>query len=326
MWWLRLAIFLLTVAISSTALATERIGLINPTPPFREALAATLSAWDVQLVDVTADLPAVTMPRAATDARALAGKENVVAIVWIADADGKSLWLYDTRTEQIASRSVLGSLDDEADLAALALTVKTLLRSTTLAPVSEQLGATSPPPPPVVLPAEFRLELDGGIRVNAPNASRIGPRVGLGFAWWPRALKQRLGLALRVEEGLGFSVAQSEFHGRLGDHAASAAVRSALPLFGRFALEPAFGATAHLTTLDGAPIDERTASDVSRVDPSLDLSLALKAMLGRDFDVGLRATGSLWTRWQRYGLDEGKSFEMPPLQATIALFVGAGLR
>jgi hypothetical protein len=64
---------------------------------------------------------------------------------------------------------------------------------------------------------------------------------------------------------------------------------------------------------------------VSRVDPSIDATLALSTSLGHHLDVGARVTGSLWTRWQRYQLDLGRSFEVSPFQMSVGLFVGAVL-
>lgn len=326
--WPTTAIGLFALLAASPARADEeRLGLVDAGPTLREAITTVLEPWNIHVVDVATPAPSATMPEAAREAHALSVGRGINAIAWVSESPGgRSLWLYDARNDQLVSRQLTGDPKDEASAAAVALTLKTLLRSSTIAPPNERLGSTATPAsPPPSAPRRFRLEVDGGVRLLATSTNALSPRTGVAAAWWPSFLARRVSFGVRFEEGLGAPIHTREFRGRLGDHDASLFARGSIPLGARYFFEPGLGGTVHWTTLDGAPIDGHEPTNVSRVDPSLDAAMALSASLGHHLDVGARVTGSLWTRWQRYQLDQGRSFEVSPVQVTMGLFVGAVL-
>jgi hypothetical protein len=302
-------------------IASRSVGLTTTT--HREAITTALEPWSIHVVEITAPALPGQMPDAARDARAIATERGVDAIAWVSESpSGRSLWLYDLRNDQLVLRQIGGDPEEESSAAAVALTLKTLLRASTIAPPQERLGGEVSPGSP--RPRRLRIEVAGGARLFATNTSAVSPRLGVAVAWWPQLFAQRISLGLRLEEGLGTSIHTEEFRGRLGDHAAGLFARGSFPIGGRFFFEPGIGATAHLMTLDGAPIDSQP-SDVTRLNPSVDGSLGFFAAFGQRVDVGARLSGSVWTRWQSYQLDRGRAFEVSPVQMQAEIFVGAVL-
>ena len=307
-----------------TPAPAEKLGLISLPPTLRAAIALALEPWRIHVIELDDVAPPSSVPEAAAAARVIAVARSVDAVTWVTrTTESRTLWLYDLRDEQLVLRPIHGDPEDEAAAAALALTLKTLLRSSTIAPPEEQRGSRTPSPesPP---PRRFWFEAEGGVRLATIGNRAIAPRIGLSFAYWPAAAAGHAGAVLRVEDGLGFSVRTSEFQGRLADHDLGIGLRGNVPLGDGVRLEPGLGGTLHLTTLDGAPIDGR-ATSLTRVDPSIDLGMALAVPLGKGFEAGVRLNAAFWTRWQRYELGGGTYFDVSPIQLTASLFLGAGL-
>jgi hypothetical protein len=210
-WPTTLVVLSALLAASPARADEERLGLVDAGPTLREAITTALEPWNIHVIEVATPAPSATMPEAARDARSLSVGRAVNAITWISESPGgRSLWLYDARNDQLVSRQLSGDPNDEASAAAVALTLKTLLRSSTIAPPHERLGST---PAPISAPRSpvrrVRLEVDGGVRLFATSTSRVSPRTGIAAAWWPSLLARRVSFGVRFEEGLGSPIRTS---------------------------------------------------------------------------------------------------------------------
>lgn len=159
--------FLLAIAsfyaIRTSSAAEDRVAVVGASPNVTKAISLALSPWSVRVVHVNASISTQDVAAANEAARALAREQNAGAVVWLAEGNDAhaSLWMYDAETETVAVRPVAqaGPMDDAA-AAAIALTVKTLLRSTAMAPPRER---TAPTP--------------AGSASAAPSASASAPSV-----------------------------------------------------------------------------------------------------------------------------------------------------
>src|SRR5262249_54574763 len=156
-----------------------------------------------------------------------------------------------------------------------ALSVKTVLRGTLVAPEPERLvppaAATAP-----AIESAWRLEAAGGARYW-PSVD-WEPRLGAAVYWrW---------LSLGASAGRGARGAPGVFPGGLRDVQVGAAAHFD---FGgdRLRGELALGPSLHVLTLDGIVRTFVLSRTVDRVDPSIDVTAALDARLGRHAALGL---------------------------------------
>ncbi len=323
---LGLLLALLTFVSSARGEAEHRrLAFLGVDAVLDRSAAIALTPWDVEVVPLDVAPPPREIGEASRGARAIASSAGVDAVVWLVDGTGtRTLILYDARADQIVSHEVAAGPIDDAVAAAITLSLKTLLRASTVAPQVERLGAPEQMAPPGI--GLLRLEGDLSLRVRTTGAVRADPRVGLALAWWPRAWHRWLGIALRIEEGTGIGVQNDEFTGRLTDHAASLSLRSHIALSSRFAFEPSLGAGLHLTLLDGATVDGQPSADLTRVDPTLETSVLFSATLGHGVELGLRAGASFWGRSQEYDVDNTEPvLTLPAVQGNLGLMLGAAL-
>lgn len=291
-----------------------RVVLVGPEPALSRALGTALAPWDIELAD---------RPRGggdpATEARAIAAGSARVAVVWVAVAgEGQALFVYDGSNGQLVTRPLgaAGPLDEPL-AAAAALSVKTMLRFTSVAPAPERLGGDVA----AAAPPRLRGEAFGGGRVaGALPGGRVEPAFGFGISYWPRAAQGRLGLALEARLGTGLAVDAAGFAGRLSDVAASGAARFRLRS-GRWSLLPAVGATLHVVSLQGSTSLEGPVGR-SRVNPSLDAGVRLERALGRALEIGVAAGGAYVLRQQRYLLAGEPLWQTAAYLLQADLFVG----
>jgi hypothetical protein len=193
------AIAILCASIAIDAGADEhRLLLLSDDATFVHAVQSSLKPWGVTIATSSESLgPA--MPRVAVVAHDLARDAHADAVAWISIApDGAALWLYDAQTDQTSSRA-LGSPPpyEESRAASVALSLKTLLRATQVAPDAERVVeiVVKPPPPapienppPISKPATVATRssawfVDAGLgaRIAATDAAPVEPRLSLGF-------------------------------------------------------------------------------------------------------------------------------------------------
>jgi hypothetical protein len=314
--------------------AHRKVALVNANDALERQARIALSPWDLDVERLEWTALSAGMPSAAREARRVAEAHKVDAVVWISDApraadspaSEHALWIYDVAEDQIVSRPLAqGVPQDAASAASVALTVKTLMRSSTVAPEGERVGAAADRAiGPLGL---LRAEAEGGARALAikQGAANLELRFGVDLVWFPRFLDQYAALGIGVNAGPGAAVTSPAMSGRLIDIAFAPFLRFRFPLASRVALEPSVGGSAHLTTLDGAIHEPTTPVRQLRWDPSLDASLLLTVSLGRGVDVGLRAAGSYLVRYQRYTINQVPVLELSQVQIAGTLVLAARL-
>ncbi len=173
-----------TRANAETAPPAHAVLVIGGGAQFRDAMKIALSPWQLRVVPVDSAPPRPVMPRAADEARALAQQYGATGLVWVAmEQSEPSLWVYDAATDQVVTRKTSTAPPfDAPTAAAAALTVKTLLRASTVAPVEERLGAPAGPPgppgPPGAPSAESGWPLPNDVQSARTSQSQREGQVG----------------------------------------------------------------------------------------------------------------------------------------------------
>jgi hypothetical protein len=336
--------------------AETRVAFVDPTANVLDAVTVALSPWGLRVVSVSAPTPPTELGPATTMAREVARDHDASAVVWVAPArggGGASLWLFDSQTAQTMIRPLSQSPPfDDASAAALALTVKTLLRSTTVAPVQERVpeasgtssasapstapsassgsvapatsGSSGPPPlapsaailrpetGPQAAPHAWRAEALVMVRVPTGAEDTLAPRAALAISWWPPAWREHLGFGLEGRAGTSLDVTSPRFAGSFSDTGVGLTVRGAVAVAPLW-LEVDADPSLQVTSLTGAEIATGLASSIMRADPSFDLALVPQLALGARLRLGLFVGLEALLRTQRYVLDGDVVLRVPPL-------------
>ena len=314
----------------------------------------------MQIAVVAGDPPGATAPRNSAAARELALQHGAAAVVWVSEHElGHAIWVYEAATDQLLARPLEGALPfDSPTAAAVALSIKTLLRHSATAPATERFGATQPPaaesrsaqPAPAApqarppggsadtaevdsaadaAPASSRLDFEAlaGLRFGLTQPSETEARLGASALVFPGG--GALGVGLRAAFGPGLHAAAAGFDGQLFDVAPGVLGRARLPLSRAVTLAAGAGATAHVTVLDGtlagAAGDAVAIDGVLRLVPALDLELLGEVRLGSFLRLGARAGVSFWLRPQRYQVAERTALELSRTAFEAGLLAIAGL-
>jgi hypothetical protein len=313
--------------------AETRIAVLDPPPRLLDAISVALSPWGLRVLPVTGTLSPGELPSAATTSRAIASAQGAGAVAWVTLSPARQalLWLYDAQTEQMTVRSLSVSPPfDDASAAAVALTLKTLLRSTAIAPEAERPGpelrtapatptasataaptATSTPGSPSS-PRAHSLRLDAFATGHFPTGTdpSVAPRAGLGFAWWPVRWRERFGFGIDLRAGASGSFSPRSFVGTFSDTAAGASARARLggePL----SVEVLIGPSLHLTSLSGTATATGRSATIQRLDPAFDIVVIPQVSLGARARVGLFLGSTVLLRTQRYSLDTDEILRVP---------------
>lgn len=296
-----------TRRITRLASLLVSIGLLAPLAPARAqdvrvvlatedrellvALESALAPWGVLVRTVDDELGA-TMPGSADRGRAMAEAHGAAAVVWISlTEEGPALWTYDRASDRVASRRLPSAPPfDDATAVAVALSIKTLLRHSTVAPPGERLEVS----PPDAL-SRVRLELGGGARAFATSPADVEPRGSLALSLWPAPA---IGLALGARTGSGIGIASSALAGRLLSIDVHGGVRARWAPIPVFDLGLALELGAAIEVLDGTVLTSgRTLTSVE-VDPVLTLAAEVGLRPADPIRLGLRvgAQGTPRTR------------------------------
>jgi hypothetical protein len=327
--------------------AETRIVVLDPSPNLLDAVSVALSPWGSRVVPITAPIPATDVATATVTARALASEQSADAVLWIEAPPGlpASLWLYDAQTAQMTVRPLSQAPPfDDASAAAVALTVKTLLRTTTVAPPKERTGApaassssspspsagAAPPEPAPASPAHtedapapprsllappapappLRLEAFAFAHLPIGTGAPVAPRVGLGVSSWPGRWHERIGFGLDLRAGTSPGIATSTFAGSFSETVVGLSARTRLG-GDRLSVELATGPSLHVTSLTGVEIATGTPSSILRGDPGLEVAAIPQLALGARLRLGLFLGASFLLRTQRYSLDADLVFRLP---------------
>jgi hypothetical protein len=326
----------LLLLMGGTARAeAQRVLLVAPPRGLEPAVRTALSPWPIE-IRVTggeagaaagdARRPGATMPGSAERARALAVAHGAGAVVWLSDdgAGGHALWIYDADSDRATARPLVRPPPyDEPTAAAVALTVKTLLRHSSVAPPVERYGAGAARPTPT---PHLLADTLASLRIRRTGAGDVEPRVGVGVRVAPGRLAAIGAVAAAVHIGPGVSVDAPAFTGQLSDVQVSAALLARIPLRRALELWPRLGGSLHVTAVEGAVTGQVRRARVERVNPGLDTGAALELVVRPWLRASLVAGGSYALRRQIYLVAGEPVLSIPRVELEIGAALSVSLR
>jgi hypothetical protein len=292
---LLLACLALLFTVTAVGEGRRRIAVLRPDDELYRAISLSLSPWGVDTRKSDATPPAPSQPEAVQMASRLARELDVEAVVWVTSAErGSLLWVFDARAGDVTTRMLAEAPPfDSAAAASVALSVKTVLRSSAVAPPAERFGAE----PIMGNRGVFALEF--GALVNWLDERKLEPRIELaGTAWF--ALERRLGVGAEFSSGPGVRVEEPAYSGRYREFIAGAKARFRPIHEPGLSAALALGSALHWTRLEGTIVDGSVPSSVSRLSASLDLETSLAVMLGRRSYLGASMGVAYFPAYRRY--------------------------
>jgi hypothetical protein len=321
----RAAIWVLGCVFATRAAdaAARRLALVNSDPELSRSVSLALSPWGVETVVVDPDSSGSLLPQALHRTRELAHQMGVDAVAWVSPSSDESvLWVYDVEADHFTSRLFARAPPfDSPSAAAVALSLKTLLRTTVIAPETERFGAMlaeEGTPPRLV-----RVEGEGMLRHFATGMAEV--RFGLQAVGFLGPQSGRPGAGLGLSVGPGVTVETATFSGRFQDWALPVFVRERFAIGKLFTLEPLIGATAHVTSLSGSLAAGEVRVQVRRVDVSFDAGAFVGVRLGAIIRLGVGGRLSYPLRYQRYLVDGRPVFELHSIWEEIGGHLGVNL-
>ncbi len=315
-------------AIATAAFAETRHRLVVVADDARvvHAIEAALGPWDIEVVTSLQRTPSNE-----ADAAEIASREHADAVAW---TTASAIWLYESRGSRLVSREIAHVTQyDEASAAAVALSLKTLIRIGSLSPDapassiaapwdSASATASASAAAPIRTPAPLlrrgpsvALEAELGARFVETDATVAEPRLVIAAGFW----LERFGLLLSLSAGTGDSVARAGLNGTFYDFSATLLARAAF-VTGRVRWMPGAGIGAHAAWLS-ASIATGPA-DALRLDPSADVELVIAWVLSRHAWIGLRAAGSIFLQKQQVFVDGVPAFTLNPIMLDLGLRAG----
>ncbi len=327
------AVLFVCMALPAIATAASagppRVIVLQPEDELLRALSLALSPWGVETARSDAPPPRASQPEAVEGASLLARSSGAAAVIWVSSTThGSLVWVFDARTGEIATRMLeqRRPLDGPA-AAAVALSVKTVLRSSVIAPPAERFGAQPSPlgeVQPTSLDEARRSALELGLGGQFAGEGELGLRGELvGLLWLSAA--RRFGLSLELSSGPGLRVDDAAFEGRYDEVVAGAKAHLRLLRSSSFSFVASVGGAAHWTKLSGVLVDSSIERKVSRVGPSFDVETSASVELGGGMYVGA-SLGALYSVHSRRYLVEGRPVFSPwRLGANFTGFCGVEL-
>ena len=288
------------MALLSTLMAAgegqHRIAVLRPDEELFRAITLSLSPWGVETKRSDAPPPPPSQPEAVQVASRLSRELGVEAVVWVTSAErGSLLWVFDTRAGDVTTRMLAESPPfDSAAAASVALSVKTVLRSSVVAPPAERFGAE---PVRTSAPRVFSLELGAG--VNWLDEGKLEPRIELGATAWIAA-KKRLGVNVELSSGPGVGLDEPSFSGQYREFVAGGKARFRMIHEPSLSAALGLGGALHFTRLDGTLVESSLARSVNRTNVSLDFDSTLSVMLGRRAYLGGSIGVAYFPTYRRY--------------------------
>jgi len=283
---------------STASAATRRIALVHPDRELARSVDLALYPWDIAVVEVDDAPPDATGPSAKATARSIARRYRADAVTWIERSnDSVTLWFFDRADDSLHSRplpSAAASPRDAAELAAIALTLKTFVRA---APWESRISTVVREPKGSGW--ESRLDLD--VLARAPlSGTSAEPRLGLWASAWYGTSRWMWGAAIGASTGLGMTFDNPVANGSLQDIDVRGAIRGRLRLAAGFFFEPKLGSSAHIERASITTATPASTATFTRVDPSIDFGLALWWQLTESLAWSLGIEGLESIRYQRW--------------------------
>lgn len=316
---LRRAIVTLAVLASAVPAAgadSGSVALVSPDPALVDAARTALVPWRIRVVTVQEPNPGADMPIAAERARDIASAHRVGAVVWLSESDGAhALWMYDIDDDRTVARRLTSPPPfDAAGAAAVALSIKTLLRHSAVAPPMERYAAKTIRRA-ARTPTRLHFESTVGVRLRSGGGAPES-RLGLGASWWPT---QRFAAGVLLRSGPGMAVDEPTFVGRFSDVVLGLSGRMRFGIAPHLALAPEAVLALHITDLDGAvlAVDER--AHIRRINPAAELGVTAEWDVLDELSVGFRVGGAYLVRKQRYLVLGEPVYELPSTEWSAAL-------
>jgi hypothetical protein len=325
-------------AASDATAPSLRVVIIAPEAAFERALRRALTPWSMRVSALTTEAPGDVMPASSTRARTMAEAEGADALVWISsNSEGRALWVYDVRSDSVSARPVPPPPFSEARAAALALSVKTVLRAPLEAP--ELAEPAAPPLPAVsalsdqpeaeaedasVSPARLQLVLGGSARLNASQPALGNVRQGFQLRWAPFVNDARwaaLWLGVGAEVSVPRTLRDEVFRGEYWQLAPELGV--GISAHANRWLVWGFGAIASVeyASLSGTVLASGDEARHARFSPALQLRPELGVVWGRA-SLLLQPGAGVFLRRQRYYQGDEDVLQTKPFWWTLGASIG----
>ncbi len=315
----------LLTAASAASEGQRRIVVLQPDDELFRAISLSLSPWDVETTRSDASPPA-SQPGRSEGASSLARELGVEAVVWISSAErGAMLWVFDARSGDFTIRVLAETPPfDSAQAAAVALSVKTLLRSSSVAPPAERFGAQPPAASEESPRADgvFALELGAGGYWLAKGQAAL--TLDLAAVAWILAAR-RLGVSLSLSSRPGFRLEDARYLGQYREFVVGGSMRFRLLHEPRVSASVSLGGALHWTTLEGTLVRGSVESTVSRLNPSLDLETSLSVYVTHAMYLGASAGAAYFPAYRRYLVEGDPVFSPWPVVASVSGYYGVEL-
>lgn len=310
-----------TAFATAAGAAPRRVAVLEPDDELVRAITLSLSPWDVETTRSDATPPELSQPNAVEIATRLARWLQVEAVIWISRSERATLlWVFDAATGDVTARMLAGAPPfDGAAAAAVALSVKTALRTSSVAPPAERFGA-EPPPSSAHHPLAF--ELGGAGHWISERALEV--RFELGAVAW-LLLERRVGVGLELSAGPGVSLLDERFRGRYREYGASADLRVRLIREPPFAGDVSFGGGLYWTRLEGTLAANSLYRDVARRSAALDAEALVSVDMGGGAYLGVSAGVRYLPSYRRYLVEGTPVFSPWLLSPSLAGHIGVGL-
>lgn len=237
---------LASLSVARPASAESRsVAAVAPDPQLVRALDVALAPWGTNITEVHPIGAEVSTSLSPDRARAIADETHADVVLWVSGDGGHyTIWIYDVASDHTSSRQVNAAPPfDPTTAAAVALSVKALLRSTVVAPLPER---TVPPPEE---PA-WVLGLSAGVadHLGAPQTGQgLEGRFGLRGSAWPDFAARRLGFAVEASVGTGVRFDSGAIATTLKEYAFDVGLATRLVVSPAFAVEPSLSAAFIVT-------------------------------------------------------------------------------
>lgn len=316
----RSAVVLATLALLLLATPAQasprRVAVLEADLELLRALHLALSPWDVETVRSSAPAESLTQDPIRT-ASGLARRLHVEAVVWISRTEqGPLLWVFDDDTREVSTRMLAAAPPfDGAAAAAVALSVKTVLRATVVAPPAERFGAQVAPSAPAE--AEHTLALELVVALAMVDRRKVEPRLEVAPVLW---LTKHFGLSLEASAGPGVALESSRFRGRYNELVLGGVARLRLPLAAELSASVSLGGSAHWSALSGQ-LDDSLEVGVRRLNASLDAEASASIAFGGVY-VGAMLGASYFPVYRRYLIRGVPLFTPGPFNGSAGGFCG----
>jgi hypothetical protein len=302
--------------------AARRVAVLEPDLELQRALDLALSPWGVETI--RGDAPAASSaPEAIPIASGLARKLHVEAVVWISHTEqGSLLWVFDADTDEVSSRMLASAPPfDGAAAAAVALSVKTILRASTLAPPQERFGAQPAAPAPSVVghaDSGYAFSAEVGVALALRARGELEPRLELAPVVW---LGRYFGLSVEASAGPGLSVEEAGYRGRYNELALGGEARLRFLRASSVSAAVSLGGAVHFATLRGAALGS-PAQTVRRLDTALEAEAQGTLALGGGVYLGAAVGAAYFPAYRRYLVRGVPILTRGPLGVSFGAYLG----